>query len=126
MEKFFRTHTGRLSLILGGIDLALLGVASLVENPEITAALLALIPMLSVAGCIYIVVTATFEIGGLLPIALFSMMLFLGGVFVFGLTNATGAGAASGTVLLSVGVIFALLGIRPEAREIAQAIESRT
>ena len=81
--------------------------------------------MFSIAVGIYIVVLGTVEIGGLLPVSLFSMMLFLGGVYVFGLSNATGAGPASGIVLISVGAIFALVGVRPELRAPAREIESR-
>ena len=58
MENFFRTHSGRLSLILGGADLALLGAASLAEDPAITGLMLAWLPMLSIAAAIYIVVIA--------------------------------------------------------------------
>jgi hypothetical protein len=123
MEKFFRTHAGRLSLILGGVDLALLGAASLAEDPAITALLVALLPMLSIAAGIYIVLLATIEVGDLLPVGLFSTMLFLGGVFVFGLSNATGAGPASGVVLISVGIIFALLGLRPEIHALRHPLE---
>jgi hypothetical protein len=123
MENFLRTHSGRLSLILGGADLALLSAASLAEDPAITGLLLAWLPMLSIAAGIYIVVLATIEIGGLLPVGLFSTMLFLGGVYVFGLSNATGAGPASGVVLLSIGLIFALLGLRPEIHALRHPME---
>jgi hypothetical protein len=123
MENFFRTHAGRLSLVLGGVDLALLGAASLAEDPALTAFLIALLPMLSSAAAIYIVILASIEIGGLVPVALFSIMLFLGGVFVFGLSSATGAGPASGVVLISVGIIFALLGLRPEIHALRHPLE---
>jgi hypothetical protein len=124
MEQLFRTQFGRRSLILGGANLAVLGIASLAEDPELTLGLVALIPMLSVAASIYIVVGAIDEVGGLTPISLASMMMFLGGVFVFGLTNATGAGPASGAVLIVVGALFALLGVRPERRALTRSIES--
>jgi hypothetical protein len=123
MENFFRTHAGRSSLVLGGIDLALLGIASLVEEPQLTALLLAVVPMLSLSVGIYIVVYATFEIGGLFPIGLFSILLFLLGVYAFGLTNATLAGPAAGAMSLSVGVLFALLGGWPAELALERRIE---
>jgi hypothetical protein len=123
MENFFRTHAGRLSLVLGGADLSLLGIASFVQDPEVTGMLLAIVPMLSIAAGIYIVVLAIDEIGDLFPIGLLSMLLFLLGVYVYGLTNATVAGPAAGVMSISVGVLFALLGAWPAELAIERRIE---
>lgn len=115
MQSFFRTTPGRLSLILGGVDLSIMGVASLVEDPAVTALLVALIPMLSIAAAINIIALSTWEQGGLLPVGLLSIALFLAGVYVYGLESATHAGPAAGVVLLVVGAIAALLGVHPPA-----------
>ena len=123
MENFFRTQAGRFSLVLGGADLTLLGIASFIGDPELTATLLAMVPMLSIAAGIYIVVLATDEIGDAFPIALFSMLLFLLGIYVYGLTNATLAGPAAGVMSISVGVLFALLGAWPADLAIERRIE---
>lgn len=117
MKTFFATTTGRLTLILGGADLALMGLASLLQDPALTMNLVALIPVLSIAVSINIVGFATVERGGTLPISLLSMMLVLGGVYVYGLEHATTAGAAVGIVLLSIGLIAVLLGAVPAKRK---------
>jgi hypothetical protein len=124
MENFFRTTTGRLSLILGGVDLALLGIASLFGDPTLTGMLLAWVPMLSLAAGIYIVLFSTMEIGELFPIGLLSMLLALLGVYVYGLTNATFAGPAAGVMSISVGGLFALLGLWPAELAVERRVES--
>ncbi len=112
MDSFLRTSSGRLTLILGGIDLALMGAASLFESAELTSLLVAWIPVLSIAVGINIVVLSAIEIGDLFPVSLFSLGLFLGGVYVYGLDSATHAGPAAGLVLLSIGALTAVAGIR--------------
>lgn len=119
METIFRTTFGRLALILGGADLGLMGVASLVQDPDLTANLVALVPMLSIAVGINIIGLSTVERGGELPIALLSILLLLGGVYVYGLEHATAAGPAVGIVLVSIGAIAAILGAIPARRSVA-------
>ena len=111
MESLFRTAAGRLVLVLGGVDLFFMGVASLANDPALTMVLVALIPMLSIALGIYIVVLTAHEHGGLLPIGLLSMMLFLGGVYVFGLESATYSGPAAGVVLVVIGALAMIAAV---------------
>jgi hypothetical protein len=113
MHTYFRTQSGRLALLLGGADLLLMGAASLLENPQITAHLLAVIPMLSIAVGINVVVLATHEKGGTLPVSILSLMLFLAGVYVYGLASATFAGPAVGVLLIVLGASAALYGLLP-------------
>jgi hypothetical protein len=99
--------------MLGGADLFLMGLAAFAGDPELARFLVAFVPMLSVAGGSYVVCVSTFEFGGLTPIALTSMMPFLGGVYVFGLDSAPTAGSAAGLALMVIGALAGWFGLAP-------------
>ena len=125
MESFFQRTSGRITLVVGGINLALMGVMALTEtSQDATRLLIAAIVPLSIAVGIYVVGLATTETPTPFPIALACMYMFLGGVAVYAMEQAPTAGHASGVLLIVLGACAGLLGVRPLGANALEASEA--